>query len=85
MTRELGSSSLIPPHGRAESYAIEVSGLRYRNIPTFSERSFRILAGSEDDLQAVSERLGHASTDITSKHYRSNVTKVKPFNLPIKK
>ena len=42
------------------------------------------MVGLEDDLQTASERLGHASTDMTSKHYRSNVTKVKPFNLPIK-
>jgi len=45
----------------------------------FAERSIRNWVGDQDDLQTASERLGHASTDTTNKHYRSNVTKVMPL------
>ena len=45
----------------------------------FAERSIRNWVGDQDDLQTASERLGHASTDTTSKHYRSNVKKVMPL------
>ena len=45
----------------------------------FGERSIRDWAGDQDDLQATSERLGHASIDATNKHYRSNVKKVMPL------
>ena len=50
----------------------------------YAERSIRNYVANQEDLQTASEKLGHASTDTTSKHYRSNVVKVKPFNLPIK-
>ena len=55
----------------------------YPEDEQFAERSIRNWVGDQDDLQTTSEKLGHASTDTTNKHYRSNVTKVKPFNLPI--
>ena len=45
----------------------------------FAERSIRNWGGDQDHLQTASERLGHASTDTTNKHYRSNVTKVMPL------
>jgi len=45
----------------------------------FAERSIRNWVGDQDDLQTASERLGHASTDTTNKHYRSNVTKAMPL------
>ena len=50
----------------------------------YAERSIRNYVANQEDLQTALEKLGHVSTDITSKHYRSNVVKVKPFNLPIK-
>ena len=37
------------------------------------------IGGPEEELQTASERLGHASTDTTNKHYRSNVKKVMPL------
>ena len=36
--------------------------------------------GSFDDLKTASERLGNASTNPTSKHYRTNVKKVMPLS-----
>ena len=54
----------------------------HTNIPKFSERSIRNLVGSENDLQRVSERLGHASLATTKKFYRSNTSKVVPLRLP---
>ena len=42
----------------------------------FAERSIRNYVGDQEDLQTASERLGHASTDMMSKHYRSNVMKI---------
>ena len=45
----------------------------------FAERSIRNWVGDQDDLQTASERLGHASTNTTSKHYLSNITKVMPL------
>ena len=42
----------------------------------FAETSIRNWVRDQGDLQTASERLGHASTDTTNKHYRSNVTKV---------
>ena len=45
----------------------------------FAERSIRNWVGDQDDLQTASERLGHTSTNTTSKHYRSNVKKVMPL------
>ena len=42
----------------------------------FAEMLINNRVGDQDDLQTASERLGHASTDTTNKHYRSNVTKV---------
>jgi len=46
----------------------------------FAERSIRNWVGDQGDLQTASERLGHASTNTTNKHYRSNVTKVMPLS-----
>ena len=45
----------------------------------FTVRSIRNLVGDQEDVQTASKRLGHASTDTTNKHYRSNVTKVMPL------
>ena len=45
----------------------------------FAERSLRNLVGSEDDLLASSERLGHASTATTKKFYRNKPTVVLPL------
>ena len=46
----------------------------------FAERSIRNLVGSQDELEIASERLGHASTATTKKHYRSNITRVVPLS-----
>jgi len=46
----------------------------------FAERSLRNLVGSEDDLLASSERLGHASTATTKKFYRNKPTEVLPLS-----
>ena len=46
----------------------------------FAERSLRNLVGSEDDLLASSERLGHASTATTKKFYRNKPTEVFPLS-----
>jgi integrase len=50
----------------------------------FPQRSIRNLIGSQDELEIVSERLGHASSATTKKFYRSNVTNVAPLNFPNK-
>ena len=44
----------------------------------FGVRTLRNLVGSQDDLATASERLGHASSTTTQKHYRSNTSKVRP-------
>ncbi len=46
----------------------------------FAEKSLRNLAGAEDDVITVSERLGRGSTDTIKKFYRDNVTKVTPVS-----
>ena len=45
----------------------------------FGVRTLRNLVGSQDDLATASERLGHASSTTTQKHYRSNTSKVTPL------
>jgi integrase len=50
----------------------------------FGVRTLRNLVGSQDDLATASERLGHASSTTTQKHYRSNTSQVTPLNLPNK-
>ena len=42
----------------------------------FADMLIRNWVRDQGDLQTASERLGHASTVTTNKHYRSNVTKV---------
>ena len=45
----------------------------------FGVRTLRNLVGSQDDLATASERLGHASSTTTQKHYRSNTSQVTPL------
>ena len=45
----------------------------------FGVRTLRNLVGSQDDLATASERLGHASSTTTQKHYRSNTSTVTPL------
>ena len=45
----------------------------------FGVRTLRNLVGSQDDLTTASERLGHASSTTTQKHYRSNTSTVTPL------
>ncbi|MDB3945178.1 tyrosine-type recombinase/integrase [Gammaproteobacteria bacterium] len=46
----------------------------------FGVRTLRNLVGSQDDLATASERLGHASSTTTQKHYRSNTSQVTPLS-----
>ena len=51
----------------------------------FGVRTLRNLVGSQDDLATASERLGHASSATTQKHYRSNTSQVTPLSVPNKR
>jgi len=50
----------------------------------YSERSIRKTNANVGDLLTSSERLGHASTATTIKHYIDNVSTVVPLSVPLK-
>ena len=50
----------------------------------YSERSIRKAYANVGDLEAASERLGHASTATTKKHYRDSVSTVVPITVQLK-
>ena len=50
----------------------------------YSERSIRNTNANVDDLETASERLGHASTATTKKHYRDSESTVVPISVPLK-
>ena len=50
----------------------------------FAERSIRNWVGDQEDLQTASERLGHASTSTTKKHYIDSESTVVPISVPLK-
>ena len=50
----------------------------------FAERSIRNWVGDQGDLQTASERLGHASTATTKKHYIDSESTVVPITVQLK-
>lgn len=50
----------------------------------YSERSIRKANATVGDLETASERLGHASTATTKKHYIDSESTVVPIKVPLK-
>ncbi len=50
----------------------------------YSERSIRKTNANFDDLETASERLGHASTATTKKHYIDSESTVVPITVQLK-